>query len=74
VTKRVFGAHARNSFGGVLEGIVKRGQAVGAAVPPSAADSTSTEEAQVEDRQWGKTHMIPSEKARLARPMKRPKD
>ena len=76
MAKRVSASDAKNNFGGLLEDvaalgrvdIIKHGRLVAVVLSPRALNtSLPADEGAEQDSAWGKKHMIPPEKARVAR-------
>ena len=81
MSKTVSASDAKNNFGGLLEDvavlgrvkIVRHGRLVAVVLSPRELESSLvTGAARVPDAQWGDTHMIPQEIARVARMVNRP--
>jgi prevent-host-death family protein len=80
MVKRVSASDAKNNFGGLLEDvavlgrvdIVKHGRLVAVVLSPRALRSLAAGAAQEQDGPWGEKHMIPPERARAARMLRRP--
>jgi prevent-host-death family protein len=80
MSKKTSASDAKNNFGGLLEDvatlgrvdIMRHGRLVAVVLAPRAFESLSAGVAGMEDGQWGKTHMIPTELARAARMLKDP--
>ena len=81
MAKRISASDAKNNFGGLLEDvaelgrvdIVKHGRLVAVVLSPRAfASAPLANAARNEGSSWGENHMIPPERARAARIVKKP--
>jgi prevent-host-death family protein len=81
--KQVSASDAKNNFGGLLEDvaalgrveIMKHGRLVAVVLSPRALSSALADGAAgAHDAQWGERHMIPPDRARVARMLKAPSD
>ena len=83
MSKQVSASDAKNNFGGLLEDvaalgrveIMKHGRLVAVVLSPRALSSALADGATgAQDAQWGEKHMIPPDRARVARMLKVPGD
>jgi len=83
MSKQVSASDAKNNFGGLLEDvaalgrveIMKHGRLVAVVLSPRALSSALADGAAgADDAQWGEKHMIPPDRARVARMLKVPGD
>lgn len=81
MSKSISASDAKNNFGGLLEDvaalgrvdILKHGRLVAVVMSPRALRSATAARApDVRTRAWGEKHMIPQERARLARMLNSP--
>lgn len=81
MAKRISASDAKNNFGGLLDDvaalgrvdIVKHGRLVAVVLSPRVLDAPRTANAASgKGRAWGEKHMIPPERARAARIVRKP--
>ena len=81
MAKQISASDAKNNFGGLLEDVavlgrvdvVKHGRLVAVVLSPQALSSAISALAAAGQRSaWGKNHMIPPDRARVARMLNRP--
>ena len=80
--KRVSASQAKNNFGGLLDDvaalgcveIVKHGRPVAVVLSPRALDDIRKAGLSDQRGSWGETHMIPPDKASVARMVSIPSD
>ena len=80
MAKQVSASDAKNKFGGVLEDVaalgrvdvVKHGRLVAVVLSPRAYEEVARRGEKLPSKRWGEKHMIPPDRARAAKMVRRP--
>lgn len=80
MAKQISASDAKNNFGGLLEDvaalgkveIIRHGRLVAVMLSPRALEAAGHGLEESQDRSWGEKHMIPPERARVARVIRAP--